>query len=716
MKKPPHDSSAQSRFRAGIGAKIMLVALCPALTALVVTTATLLVQNKRLDQELDAAVRQQAASETAKIAQSIYLICQGTEQRNQRQLQHDLDVAREILTRAGGIGFSDETVDWQAVNQFTKETASLTLPKMLVGSEWFGQVRSAETAAPVVDEVTRLTGDFCTVFQRINDAGDMLRVSTSVLKDDGSRAIGTFIPAKNPDGADNPVVQSVLRGETFRGRAFVVNQWHAASYEPIWNASRDRIVGMLYVGIGMKTINQELYAMIQRMVVGKTGYVFVLGAKGDERGKYLVSHQGKRDGEDIWTTQDASGHFVIQSMIQKGLQTTDGSVAYESYAWQNPGEPAPRPKLTAVTSFAPWGWVIGAGAYEEDFADVRAHLDDAQKRMLFWIAVAAAIVASLTVVAAWLSARGVARPIVRIIGSLGQSSSEIASAAGQTSSASQSLADGSSAQAASLEETSATLEEMSSMTKRNAESATKANDLTRLAREAADTGTADMQSMRQAMREIQASSDEIGKIIRTIDEIAFQTNILALNAAVEAARAGEAGAGFAVVADEVRALAQRSAQAARETGSKIEGAITKSAQGVQISERVAHSLTDIVDKVRQVDALVAEVAMASREQNQGAEQVNGAVRQMNHVVQENAAAAEETASAAEELNAQSSSLKDIVEDLRRLVDGARRRESRAAEARLSASAPVGDWAPARGRGVANGSKPVNRPTTVAAVR
>jgi methyl-accepting chemotaxis protein len=675
MKKTQSDKSVHTRIRAGIGAKIMTVALCPVLAALAVTTVTLLVQNHRLDREVEAAVHQQAASETAKIAQSVYLICHGTEQRNQRQLQHDLEVARGILERAGGVSFAGESVTWEAMNQFTKETSAVTVPKMLAGAEWFGQVRSANARAPIVDEATQLTGDFCTVFQRINEAGDMLRVATSVTKDDGTRAIGTFIPAKNPDGADNPVVQAVLRGETFRGRAFVVNQWHAAAYEPIWDPARQRVIGMLYVGIGMKTINQELHEIIKRMVVGKTGYVSVLGAKSDERGKYLVSYQGKQDGENVWESKDASGHLVVQSMIQKGLQTKDGSVEHETYAWQNPGEAAPRQKVAAVTSFAPWGWVIGADAYIEDFADARDRLGVAQKRMLFWIAVAAAAVASLAVLAAWLSARSIARPIVRIITSLGQSSREVASAATQTSSASQSLADGSSAQAASLEETSASLEEMSSMTKSNAESAAKANGLARMAREAADTGATDMQAMQTAMRDIRASSDEIAKIIRTIDEIAFQTNILALNAAVEAARAGEAGAGFAVVAEEVRALAQRSAQAARETGGKIESAIGKSAQGVQISERVGHSLSEIVEKVRQVDALAAEVATASREQSQGVEQVNLAVRQMDKVVQENTAAAEETASAAEELTAQSASLKDIVDELRLLVDGAGRRDA-----------------------------------------
>ena len=154
-----------------------------------------------------------------------------------------------------------------------------------------------------------------------------------------------------------------------------------------------------------------------------------------------------------------------------------------------------------------------------------------------------------------------------------------------------------------------------------------------------------MQTMAVAMNDIKGSSDEVAKIIKTIDEIAFQTNILALNAAVEAARAGEAGMGFAVVADEVRNLAQRAAPAAKETSGKIETAVTKTTQGVQISAKVAQSLQEIVAKVRQVDELAAEVAAASREQSQGIEQVNTAVTQMDKVTQSSAATAEESASA-----------------------------------------------------------------------
>ena len=291
-------------------------------------------------------------------------------------------------------------------------------------------------------------------------------------------------------------------------------------------------------------------------------------------------------------------------------------------------------------------------------------------------------------------ARSIPRPFAEVIRRLSEASEANTHSSSLISENSTTLADGASEQAASLEETSASLEEIASMAKRNSEGAKRANDLARQTRTAADAGTHDVQAMNLAMDAIKASSDGIAKIIKTIDEIAFQTNILALNAAVEAARAGEAGAGFAVVAEEVRALAQRSATAAKETAEKIDDSVAKSRHGAEVCAKVAAGLSEIATKSRQVDELVAEIATASNEQTQGIEQVNKAVSQMDKVVQASAARAEEGASVAQELISQSGSLQQSVEELSLLVGGAPTAQAGGRSTPPPASSPATKRAPA----------------------
>jgi methyl-accepting chemotaxis protein len=341
----------------------------------------------------------------------------------------------------------------------------------------------------------------------------------------------------------------------------------------------------------------------------------------------------------------------------------------------------------------------------EVVVEVRAaQLAQVQSRIVY-AATTVSVVFVVIVLLVAVMIRGTRIEMVALATHLAETAEGTTTAAGQVSVTAQSLSHSATEQAASLEETSASMEEMASMTRKNAENSLSAAGLMSDVDGKVRESNAALDGMVGSMKSIQQSSQQVAKIIKTIDEIAFQTNILALNAAVEAARAGEAGMGFAVVADEVRNLAQRSAKAAKDTAELIEASIAKIDGGSQNVNHVSESISAITESVSKVKSLVEEVSMASRQQTQGIEQVSQAISQMEKVTQTTAATAEESAAASEELTAQADSAMTVVERLTALVgvtrasSGSRKSVIRhvpqaAPVVRLGPTRPAQSWAPA----------------------
>jgi len=530
----------------------------------------------------------------------------------------------------------------------------------------------------VPDKFTNETGVIATVFAA--SGAEFVRVSTSLKKENGERAVGTQLDHAHPS---YPLLRN---GQGYIGLATLFGKQFITQYDPIKDGAGN-VIGVLFIGLDISKNMNMLKEKIKAIKIGDTGYIYVINAApGEKQGTALI--HPKREGENLLDLKSADGVQIIKHML-------DAKAGGLTYRWADAEHASPREKIVEFHTFKDWNWLIVGGTYTEEITREAATLRNRYALIGLVALVIFAVILFLlvrTVVSRPLAraeqaANRIARgdldvhleihnqdEIGQVLGALNGISSSLSSVVGQVragaeqiTTAATEIANGNldlssrtEEQASSLEETAASMEELSGAVRQNADNAAQANQMALAASGIAARGGEVVAQVVDTMGSINASSRKIVDIIAVIDGIAFQTNILALNAAVEAARAGEQGRGFAVVASEVRNLAQRSATAAKEIKELIDDSVSKVDVGSRQVEQAGTTMQEVVDSVRRVTDIMAEISSASEEQRAGIGQVHDAIAQMDEVTQQNAALVEEAAAAAAALQDQAHDLEEVV--------------------------------------------------------
>ncbi len=392
---------------------VFLVAAAAVLPVLVMLMITISFQTELSDKaykEIDSL----AVGKVNRTILDVYNLCSTSNSLLQTKIDYAIAVAEDIMARRGKFRFTDETVTWNAVNQLNDETSEVELKKMLIGGDWLGQTYSFNREIPVVDEVKKLTGIDCTIFQKMNEEGDMIRVATTVADNNGDRAMGTFIPYKKPNGDPSLVIEYVLRGDPFKGVAWVVNAWYLSIYKPIRDAGGN-IVGMIYVGERLDKIT-SINETVREMKIAENGFIQVWGTENQHQGKVIISRDGEKEGENIWELKDADDKFYIQELTQAVIEQEPGTTITRKVTIADPDNFS---RLTNYMLFSvyfyDWDWVITAVVPEKEFYSARYSVEQSAGNFIISLLVTGLTVLLVVLFAAYYFGGKVAKPISLVI-------------------------------------------------------------------------------------------------------------------------------------------------------------------------------------------------------------------------------------------------------------------------------------------------------------
>ena len=633
------------------------------------------------------AIRESEAlvlSDLEHIVLSVKHMCEAHNDLAGQMLHNTLQTARGVVEAQGGVRFDEEIrVSWNAVNQFTQEAAPADLPAVYIGSQRLGKNSDPDAPTPIVDFTKGLSVETCTIFQRMNAQGDMLRVATNVMKRNGSRAIGTYIPAINPDGKPNPVLAKILKGEPYTGSAYVVNDWYFTAYEPVFDDARN-VAGILYVGVKRSTVEKRLKESIAETRIGKTGYVYILNSKGE----YVVSKDNQRNGENLLESRDGDGRYFVKDIIRKANKLGERETFLERYSWKNPGEKAARMKVAKIVYFKDWDWIIAASSYENEFMQTPQKISELGRKSLVKVGLVTLFGIAASLFFSSLISRSITKPINRVVEKLREISrgggdltarlpeddqnemgelarsfnlfagtqhamvKKMAEAADALTSYTMEItATASQLAAGAVEETTA-ISQVSDTAQEVKQSAMHSSEKAEMVAQEADGVRTVSQSGLEASREavdgmgriqeemasLAHSIENLAEQIKNVEDItnslngiSSQSDLLSVNASIEAAKAGELGKGFSVVAAEVKHLAEQSKESTVEIRNilkDIQKAAEEAAMASEQSYKAVESGMNLSGKSGRAiqeltDNIEAAVISARQIANAGAQQLAG---------------------------------------------------------------------------------------------